>query len=301
LNEITGFERVRVSLKYLLLAALPALLLLGGVSAYAEDKALATIPKEDLEKNQKAAPDKAPATPKKSRKVLVLSRLTGYGHKSVPWGAQALRILGEKTGAYSAVLSNDPAMFDKQRLSQFDAVVFNNNCGNPVQDPQRRKNLLEFVANGRGLVGIHCAAHIAWPEFIEVLGGWSISHPWNAGSTITLKIEYPSHPLTKMFGDQKYQHTDEIFEFDRYSRERQRVLISIDTKQTDMTLPGIVRKDGDFGLAWIRSHGKGRVFYSEFGHQKDVYWHPVILKHYLAGIQYALGDLQADATPNSKK
>ncbi len=61
------------------------------------------------------------------------------------------------------------------------------------------------------------------------------------------------------------------------------------------------RKDGDFGLAWIRTHGEGRVFYTEFGHQKDVYRRPVILEHYLAGIQYALGDLQADATPNPKK
>ena len=94
----------------------------------------------------------------------------------------------------------------------------------------------------------------------------------------------------------------------RYNRGRrhfssgsQRVLISIDAKQTNMNVPGIFRKDGDFGLAWIRSHGKGRVFYSEFGHQEDVYWRPVILEHYLAGIQYALGDLQADATPNPKK
>jgi len=284
----------------IILATLFALLL-PRIPAYAEDRPGATIPREDLEKIRKAAPPEAPATPKQPRKLLVFSRLTGFRHKSVPWGAEALRVIGEKSGAYTAVLSNDPAMFDKDKLSQFDAVVFNNNCGNPVQDPQRRKNLLEFVAGGGGLVGIHCAAHIDWPEFIEVLGGWSVNHPWNAGSTITLRIEEPSHPLTKMFGGPTYRHTDEIFQFDRYSRDRQRVLISIDTKQTNLNVPGIFRKDGDFGLAWIRTHGEGRVFYTEFGHQKDVYWRPVILEHYLAGIQYALGDLQADATPNPKK
>ncbi|MCY2994471.1 MAG: hypothetical protein NTY19_42385 [Planctomycetota bacterium] len=37
--------------------------------------------------------------------------------------------------------------------------------------------------------------------------------------------------------------------------------------------------------------------YSALGHQKDVYWRPAILKHYLAGIQFAAGDLEADATP----
>ena len=276
-------------------------LLLPWVPAYAEDGPGATIPREDLEKIRKAAPDKPIVAPKKPRKLLVFSRITGFPHKSVPWGAQALRIIGEKSGAYMAVLSDNPAMFDKDKLSQFDAVAFNNNCGNPVQDTQRRKNLLEFVASGQGLVGIHCAAHIDWPEFIQVLGGWSVNHPWNAGSTIALRIEEPSHPVTKMFGGPTHRYTDELFQFDRYSRARQRVLISIDTKRTDMNVPGIVRKDGDFGLAWIRSHGKGRVFYSEFGHQKDVYWRPVILEHYLAGIQYALGDLQADATPNPQK
>jgi len=282
------------------LTALLALLLLP-VPADAEDRPGATIPREDLEKIRKAAPGKPIVAPKKPRKLLVFSRITGFPHKSVPWGAQALRVIGEKSGAYTAVLSDDPAMFDKDKLSQFDAVAFNNNCGNPVQDPQRRKNLLEFVAGGGGLVGIHCAAHIDWAEFIEMLGGWSVNHPWNAGSTITLRIEEPSHPLVKMFGGPTYQHTDEIFQFDRYSRDRQRVLISIDTKQTNMNVPGIFRKDGDFGLAWIRGHGKGRVFYTEFGHQEDIYWRPVILAHYLAGIQYALGDLQADATPNPKK
>jgi type 1 glutamine amidotransferase len=260
-----------------------------------------TIPEEDIKKIEEAAPQEAPATPRQPRKLLVFSRLTGYRHASVPWGAQALRILGQKTGAYTPVLSDDPAMFDRQRLVQFDAVVFNNNCGNPVQDPQRRKNLLEYVADGGGLVGIHCAAHIDFPDFITMLGGWSVNHPWNAGSTVTLKIEYPDHPLTKMFGGTRYDYTDEIFQFDRYSRKRQRVLISIDTQRTDMNVPGVFREDGDFGLVWIRSHGKGRVFFSAFGHQKDVYWRPVILEHYLTGIQFALGDLPMDTTPNPRQ
>ena len=205
------------------LTALLTLLLLRA-PVYAEDRPGVTIPREDLEKIRKAAPAEAPATPKQSRKLLVFSRLTGFRHKSVPWGAQALRVIGEKSGAYTAVLSDDPTMFDKDKLNEFDAVAFNNNCGNPVQDTQRRKNLLEFVAGGRGLVGIHCAAHIDWPEFIEMLGGWSVNHPWNAGSTITLTIEEPSHPLVKMFGGPTYRHTDEVFQFDRYSRGRQRAL-----------------------------------------------------------------------------
>ena len=68
-------------------------------------------------------------------------------------------------------------MFDRRAALQFDAVVMNNNCGNPIADSQRRANLLEFVRCGRGLVGIHCAAHLDWPEYIEMLGGYSITTP----------------------------------------------------------------------------------------------------------------------------
>jgi type 1 glutamine amidotransferase len=42
---------------------------------------------------------------------------------------------------------------------------------------------------------------------------------------------------------------------------------------------------------------KGRVFYCSLGHREDIFWNPLVLRHYLAGIQFAFGDLEADATP----
>ncbi|MFV1967611.1 MAG: ThuA domain-containing protein [Pirellulaceae bacterium] len=196
------------------------------LAALAVSSLHADIPPRDLEKIRTAAPLDALAKPKKPRKVLVFSLANEYRHKSIPWGAQAFRILGEKSGAYAAVLSDDPAMFDQDNLAQFDAVLFNNNCGNPVKDPKRRKNLLEFVKSGRGFVGIHCAAHLDWPEYTEMLGGYSISHPWNSGSTVTVKLDDPAHPLVACFCRSSFLHTDEIFEFRDYSRDRLRVLLT---------------------------------------------------------------------------
>ena len=46
----------------------------------------------------------------------------------------------------------------------------------------------------------------------------------------------------------------------------------------------------------MSTHGKGRTFYWSLGHPEEIYCNPAILKHYLAGIQYVLGDLDADAT-----
>lgn len=257
----------------------------------------ADVPAEDLAKIRAASPHDAPAKPKKARKLLVFSKADEYVHDSIPWGAQALKIIGEASGAYAAVLSDDPAMFDRERLFEFDAVVFNNNCGNPLPDPVRRNNLLEFVRSGRGVAAIHCAAHLDWPEYTEMLGGYSISHPWNEGSTVTVRLDEPGHPLVACFDGKAFEHTDEIFEFDHFSRANVRVLLSVDTAHTDMNRPSIKRTDGDFALSWIRNYGQGRVFYSALGHQKDVYWRPVVLQHYLAGIQFVLGDLEADAAP----
>ena len=258
------------------------------------------VPRDDLEKIRLAAPADAPAVPKKARRLLVFSRADEFVHDSIAWGAAALRILGEKTGAYAAVLTDDPAAFDRDKLKEFDAVAFNNNCGNPLADPVRRRNLLEFIRAGGGLVGIHCAAHLDWPEYTEMLGAYSISHPWNAGSTVTIQLDEPQHPLVRWLGIASFKHTDEIFKFKENPRGKVRVLLSLDPARTDMTLPGIAPGERDFPLSWIRSEGRGRVFYTALGHQRDAYWRPTILKHYLAGVQFALGDLPADAAPGPK-
>jgi type 1 glutamine amidotransferase len=53
-------------------------------------------------------------------------------------------------------------------------------------------------------------------------------------------------------------------------------------------------------VSWVRTAGDGRVFYTNFGHREDTFANPMIVKHMIDGIQYALGDLPADATPTDK-
>ena len=87
--------------------------------------------------------------------------------------------------------------------------------------------------------------------------------------------------------------TDEIYQVKApYSRENLHVLLSLDTTRTDMTVPGINRTDGDFALSWIKNYGEGRVFYLALGHEKPIYWNPELMAHLLAGIQWAVGDLE---------
>ena len=44
------------------------------------------------------------------------------------------------------------------------------------------------------------------------------------------------------------------------------MLLTLDSHTVDLSAPGVDRTDDDFALAWIRNYGKGRVFYSAFGH-----------------------------------
>ena len=44
---------------------------------------------------------------------------------------------------------------------------------------------------------------------------------------------------------------------------------------------------------------RGRTFYCSLGHRNEIYYNPLVLKHYLAGFQYALGDLEGDGSPTA--
>ena len=123
---------------------------------------------------------------------------------------------------------------------------------------------------------------------------------------ITVKVDEPNHPLKAAFkGPAPLQVIDETYTFgrDTYSRRNLRVLTSIDyaaMSAEDKAKEQYPRADGDSALSWIRREGKGRVFDEAFGHNERVYAIKPILEHVLAGLQYVLGDLEADDSPSQK-
>ena len=52
-----------------------------------------------IEKVMSAIPEKAPAAPKQTRKVLIYSRTKGFRHGSIGIGTKAIAMMGDKTGA----------------------------------------------------------------------------------------------------------------------------------------------------------------------------------------------------------
>ena len=134
----------------------------GGRGAAAQNQ---TPNPADVQAMMAALPDKAPATARQPRKVLVLGKAAGFVHSSIPLAARTVEELGKKTGAWSTTITYDPADINPQNLKQYDAVFLDSTTGAFLDDPNdqaatdaRRKALLEFVRGGKGLAGIHAAS-----------------------------------------------------------------------------------------------------------------------------------------------
>ena len=143
-----------------------------------------------------------------------------------------------------------------------------------------------------------------WPEFNRMIGGYFKWH-WLDPQLITVKIDDPASPLTRMFHGRAFDVRDEIYTLgaSSWSRDDVHVLTSIDYSKlsaADRALESNPRADHDYGLSWIRREGQGRVFYQALGHSERLYADRALLEHLLAGIQYALGDLPADDAPGTR-
>lgn len=281
------------------------------------------VPAEHAEQIEAALPEGPVVDPEAKRRILVVSSTAGFRHASIPTGKFALEKMGAATGAYQTVISDDPANFEPDVLKTFDSVVLLNT----TQDffmPKNKKdyskedlewlqnrhnrlidNLIDYVEQGGGLVGIHAATDSCYghEEYGKAIGGYFWGHPWSAGHEVTIVVEDPAHAINKpAFGDTKdFKIFEEIYQFkpEPYSRDRLRILLHLDPERS-ADVKGMKREDNDYAVAWVQQVAKGRVFYSSLGHNHHIYWNPMLLKHYLAGIQFACGDLKADTTPSAK-
>jgi uncharacterized protein len=275
-------------------------------------------PQGAWEKITAALPAKAWVAPAKPRKLLVFSLTNGFRHASIATGKVALTELGKKTGAFSAIVSDDLANFEPDKITQFDAICFlsttqdvfmpapaamktmNDEEKSAAKEKAARlqKSLMDYIESGKGFVGIHAATDTLYsmPEYGRMIGGYFDGHPWNAGTEVQIDVEagQEKHPLAVMFAGQSMNFKEEIYQHkDPYSSKKQHILLRLNVEKSAQ-VKGLKREDKDYGVAWARLHGKGRVFYCSLGHNHEMYWNDKILSHYLAGIQWSMGDLKAE-------
>lgn len=249
-----------------------------------------------------------PAQETKRKKVLAIGEVKGFQHDSVSHALASIEKWGKETGLWDTWIRTDTQLVTKEKvpagnaknLTFFDAVIFYTTGELPLNDEQK-KSLLSFVHDdGKGFVGVHSATDTLyqWPEYGEMIGGWFDQHPWNTFEA-PIVVEDKNHPATKHLPS-SFVLRDEIYQFKNWSRDNVRVLMRLDESKIDLKNQRIHRTDKDFAVTWVKSYGKGRVFYSTLGHVEENYDNPMVKQMYVEGIKWALGLADGDTKTHAK-
>ena len=252
----------------------------------------------------------APGKKPEKKKVLCIGESQGWQHDAVTYGLATIWRWGHETGLYDTYIRTDCELITKKKpgndnaknLDWFDAVVFYT-TGELEMDESQKADLISFVKDdGKGFVGVHSAldTFYKWPEYGEMVGGYFDGHPWNTFDAPIL-IEDPGSPMTRHFTSRSIVVNDEIYQAKDWSRDKVRVLMRMDESKLDLTKKGIKRADKDWAVTWIKSYGKGRVFYSTLGHTYEAWDDKGVATMYLEGIRWALGLTEADTRSLPKK
>jgi len=227
-------------------------------------------------------------------RVLYLTHSAGFAHSVLPFSEEVLLALGRSDNAFHIDITRDAAILTADVLSRYDVVVFFTTGELPL-NPQQQEDFLAFIRSGGGFVGIHSATDTFydWSAYGELLGGYFDNHPWR--QNVTVKVENPAHPITKHLSE-SFRISDEIYQFKNWTRENVNVLLSLDISSVDVDSPQVHRTDNDFALAWTKSYGAGRMFYTALGHEEVVWRDDRFQKLVVNGILWAAGKPQTLAT-----
>ncbi|WP_405381093.1 ThuA domain-containing protein [Maribacter sp. LLG6340-A2] len=254
----------------------------------------------------------------KTRKILVFSKATGFDHWTIPHNIELFKLFGKKTQAFEVHIGFDIENFEKKNLKKYDAVVLNNS--NPT-GPKRdlfydllknysslsedtiikkakiyEQNVLDYVKKGGGLMILHGAIVVQnnSKAFSDMTGGSFDYHPKQ--QQIQIKEVDSKHPLVKAFKGNGLKHIDEPYFFkNSYFNYNFRPLLYFEVDKIED-----IRHEPANNInyvAWIKRHGKGRVFYSSPSHNAQSLQNPELLQFLMDGLQYTTGDFKVDDSP----
>ena len=228
--------------------------------------------------------------------LLFLGGSDFFAHDSVSHAMFTMAKIGESSGLFDVRFRTDMELVTKQKLGgnrknldYFDAVMFYTQGDLELGDEQQA-DLMRFVKeDGKAILVAHSGTDSfreTWPEYIDMVGGAFVNHPWH--QKVRVRVDDRTHPISRHF-PASFEITDEIYQLNRYSRDKVRVLLSLDPASVDLTKDGVQRADRDFAMAWVRDFGKGRVFSTVLGHRNSVWDDPGIQQMWLEAFRWAVG------------
>jgi putative membrane-bound dehydrogenase-like protein len=182
---------------------------------------------------------------------------------------QALMGLGPK--GINLTYTDRLADLNPATLAKYDGVAIYANW--PKIEPAQEKALTEYVQSGHGLIPIHCASFCFQnsAEYIRMVGGQFAKHETG---TFTTKIVAAEHPVMKGYAG--FETWDETYVHAKLNPDRTVLQVREEEPWT-----------------WVRNEGKGRVFYTAYGHDQRTWGNPAFHDLLARGILWAVGEQAA--------
>jgi putative membrane-bound dehydrogenase-like protein len=178
------------------------------------------------------------------------------------------------------VYTDRPADLNAANLAKYDALVIYANTDRIT--PEQEKALLGYVEGGKGLVPLHCASFcfLNSPKYIALVGAQFRSHGTGVFRTT---VAAPDHPVMKDFSG--FASWDETYLHHKHNPKGRVVL--------EYRIDGDVKEP----WTWVRTQGKGRVFYTAWGHDQRTWSHPGFINLVERGVRWAAGGDPAVVPP----
>src|SRR5262245_58068440 len=140
--------------------------------------------------------------------------------------------------------------------------------------PEQEQALLDYVASGKGFVPLHCASYcfLNSPNYIDLVGAQFQRH---GTGTFTTTVADPDHPVMK--GYKGFESFDETYVHTKHN-EKDRTVLEYRPEGKDKE-----------PWTWVRTQGKGRVFYTAWGHDHRTWGNPGFHELVERGILWAAG------------
>lgn len=259
------------------------------------------------------------------KKILFFSKSSGFEHDMIKKRGDApspaekiLAELGQKNNL-EFTFSKDGSLFTPAYLARFDAFFFYTTGDltkvgtdkNPPMTAEGKAAFLEAIHNGKGFIGTHSATDTfhtpggSWEAngdnadpYIKMIGGEFIIHgSQQATRQICVDKSFPGmSAVPDDFGPLEEWYSLKDFAPNLH------VLLVQDTSTMNKSGGNAKAYDRpNYPSTWAHLYGKGRVFYTSMGHREDVWTSPVFQKVLLGGINWAVGNVEADVTPNLEK
>ena len=226
-----------------------------------------------------------------SKNLLVVTVTKGFRHSSIPTAEAVLGSLAERHGSLSVEYARtDEEIAERmtpESLRAFDGVVFANTTGElPIPD---KSAFMDWIKSGKGFVGMHSASDTfhQFRPYIEMIGGEFLTH----GPQVEVDVvnEDADHVACQHYGSH-FKIYDEIYVQKSFHRDRVHGLLTLHNHPNS-------KVPGDYPIAWTKTYGKGKVFYTSLGHREDVWTNSDYQKHIMGGILWSLGLEEGEGAP----